>query len=206
MLSSTFLNRSPGREFILAIVAAELFMILFFLECHAYDLATALIFALALAFLARGHLTAYYVLFPIGCLNRETMVLMTLVYVLHMYGRPGWIRGTLLQLAAFILIRAGLVLVFAGVPGAPFWFRPIENLQWFARFPWLSLVHWSGVALVLWLCLRRWSTKPRLLQQSFLVLAPALMVLYLAVGWAFEVRVFAEIYPTAYALAVLGWF
>jgi hypothetical protein len=205
MRLSIFLDRfGSDREFVLAALAVELFMVLFFLECKIYDLVTAAIFALSLGLLAREKFLAYFFVFVIGCLNRETMILMTAVYVLHFHGQPGWRAGAIYQLVVFVIIRIALMVHFAGAPGGAFWFRPVENIEWFMQFPWVSLVHWAALALVTWLCIRQWYRKPLLLRNAFTVLAPSLVMLYLVFGWAFEVRVFAEVYPVAFALAFGG--
>jgi hypothetical protein len=212
MGSSIYLQRSgieDLRDFIVAAAAVELFMILFFLECKVYDLATALLFAASLGLLARGKLTAYFVLFPFACLNRETSFLLTAVFAVYFYSRLSfrdWSIGVGCKVLAFVIIRLCLMFAFANNAGVPFLFRLQENIADHLQYPGRSLLFLAGVLITVWLCARHWHAKPLLLQTAFLVLAPALMVMYLLFGWAFELRVFAELYPLAVVLATWSWY
>jgi hypothetical protein len=163
-----------------------------------YDLATAAWFAFSIGLLARGKVGIYYLLFPLGCLNRETAFLMTLLFLVH-FGLSHW-RGVLYQAGLFVVIRALIVIAYADLPGFSVELQPASNWQLFAEHPLLSAIHWTGFAVIAWLCVRNWSTQPVLLRQAFLVFAPALLILYLLFGVSFELRVFAELYPVAFAL------
>lgn len=205
MRSFIFSDPSNDRDlhiFLLAFVATELFMLVFFLERKVYDMSTAAFFAWMLGLLARRKFLAYYLVFPFACLNRETAFLMIFVFAHHFQSwyRPQWIYGAIYQTIVFLLIRMALMVLYAHNVGIPFLFRLPENIQDFAIHPWLSLVHWFVFVLVAWLCTRDWHAKPILLRSAFTVLVPSLLVLYLLFGWAFELRVFAEVYPVVFAL------
>ncbi len=179
-------------------------MVLFFIDCKIYDLTTALFFAVSLGLLARQKFGTYYVLFPLACFNRETTILLTIffmIYYLKGLQQRDWIAGIVYQGLVFILIRLLLMVRFARNGGTSFLFRPVENLAEHAASPWGSLLFLAGALITIWLCARHWHTKPLLLRTAFLVLAPALAATYLLFGWAFELRVFAELYPVAVALA-----
>lgn len=207
MGSSIYLQRSGTedlRDFIVAAAAVELFMILFFLEAKVYDLATALFFAVSLGLLASGKLIEYLMLFPFACLNRETSFLLTVIFVVYFYNRLAlrdWSMGVGYQVLAFAIVRLSLMAIFADSPGMPFLFRLQENIADHLKYPGRSLLFLAGVLITVWLCARHWYTKPLLLRTAFVVLAPALMALYLLFGWAFELRVFAELYPVVVVLA-----
>ncbi len=203
MRSIISLPSDNSREFALASMATVIFMALFFFARKSYDMATAAFFALMLALLARRRFLVYALVFPIACLNRETAFLMTLVFIFHLYpeGPARWVLGAIYQAVVYVLIRIGVMWMYADNPGVSFLFRPIENLQVFLHSPG-SVVHWSLFALATWLCLRNWDRKPLVFRQAFIVMAPSLLFLYLVFGWSFEIRVFAEVYPAAFALAI----
>lgn len=178
-------------------------MVVFFNDCKIYDLATAAFFAWCLGFLARGQLGAYLGTFALANINRETTIFLVIVFLIYSLGRLDWRRYLVLgalQLGLFMATRLSIMSLFADRQGDAFLIRPLENLQLFLQSPMWSLAHWALIALVLWLCLRRWRSSHRLLQVAFLVMAPALLILYLVAGWAFEVRVFAEVFPVVWVM------
>lgn len=207
MVSSIYLQRSSAedlREFIFAAAAVELFMLLFFLECKVYDLASALFFAVALGMLARGKLNEYYLLFPLACLNRETSFLLIAVFAVYFYKRLpwlDWVQDIGYQALAFMIIRLWLTAAFADNAGMPFLFRLQENVADHLQYGGQTLVLIAGVLITIWLCALHWHAKPEILRTAFIVLGSALMAMYLLFGWAFEIRVFAELYPVAFVLA-----
>jgi len=188
-----------------ACLALELFCLLGYRFAKIYDLPTAIFFALGLGLMARGKWREYFTVFFLGCLNRETMILLTLVFAVYFFRRMQtrtWLFGICAQALIFVDVRVMVMRLFANSPGSVLWFRPLENVEKFAAQPWLSVLHWGGFALVLWLCLRNWNRKPLLLRTAFAVLMPILLVLYVFLGNAFELRVFAEVFPVAWVLAV----
>ena len=206
MGSSTLSDHSETgdlRDFFLAALAVEMFMILFFWECKVYDLSSAMFTAWLLGWLARGETRLYQAIFPLACVNRETAFILIIVFGVYCLGRilwTSWIVSVGYQVLVFLSTRGLLAWHFADSPGQPFWFRPIENLQMYADAPLQSLVYLAGTAVVLWLCLRGWKEKPLLLRTAFAIMAPALAALYIFFGYTFEIRVFAEIYPISWTL------
>lgn len=210
-ISSDLLSdRDPGagrddlQTFVLAAVGVLVFMIVFIFFCHPYDLATGMFFSFALGLLARGKLLQYLAVFALANLNRETAFLLTMVFAAFFLFRLPWrqyVLWILLQGLIFAVIRVGIMGLYAGSPGSDALVQPLKNLLLFVRMPWLSILHWAGFALVIWLCARRWQTTPRLLQVALAVMLPVQMVLYLVLGLAFEIRVFAEVYPVIWAVA-----
>lgn len=198
-------NEDDLKEFMKAAVGVMVFCGLFFRFCKIYDLPTAVCFALGLACLARGLWREYMWIFILGCVNRETTLLLTLVFAVYMFKRMNrrvWFWGICLQGLILVLVRVQVMIIFAGSDGSAFWFRPLENLEAFALSPWLSAAHLAGFTLVLWMCVRNWKRKPALLRTAFAVLMPISLGLYWVLGNAFELRVFAEVFPVVWVLAV----
>lgn len=206
MLSTISSTPSIDRDlkiFFLAAAGVLVFMVVFINQCKVYDLATAAFVALGLGLMARGKLLHYLAMFAVANFNRETMFLLTMVFIVYFFWRlelKRYLMAIGCQLVIFCLARALLMIRFAANPGTVMLVRPVENLQLFLASPIGSLVHWLGFGLVLWLCLRRWKITPRLLQVAFAVMMPVLLILYLVIGWAFEIRVFAEVYPVVWVI------
>lgn len=186
-----------------AAIAVEVFMIVFYQERKVYDLSTAVFFAYGLGWIARRKYALYFLAFPLACINRETTFLLTIIFAVYGCWRidwKTWIFGLGYQGVVFGVVRLFLVTHFADLPGGDFLFRPLENLYQFLMVPLLTATHLCVFIAVTWLCLRNWKMKPSLLRTSFLILATSITMLYLVFGWAFEVRVFAEVFPIAWAL------
>jgi len=191
-------NDDDLREFLAAILAVEVFMMIFFLDSKVYDLSTAMFFAFGLGFLARGLFAEFYVMFPLTCLNRETSFLLIVIVAIYFFRRlsyASWIIGILYQILAFMITRLWMMEIFANSPGESYYFRPVEIFGDHLERPWQSLILVSSVILVVWMCTRNWREKPMLLRTAFVVLAPSLTMMYFLFGWVFEIRVFAEVYP-----------
>lgn len=202
-------DRDPGDQalrddlqiFILAAAGVIVFLVVFFYCAHSYDLATGTFFAFALGLLARGKLVQYLAVFAMANLNRETTFLLILVFAVYFFFRLPWQKYAALivaQLVLFLGARIWIMTMFASHPGDSVFIQPIENLQRFLEYPLASTVHWLLFALVLWLCARRWRSAPRFLQVALLVMLPVQLILYLVIGWAFEIRVFAEVFPVVW--------
>ena len=191
------------QEFILAAFAVEIFMILFYLECKVYDLSTAAFFCYCLGLMARGKLLPYMALFAVANINRETTFLLIAVFLIYYLGRMPLIRYLglfAIQAALFVVIRLTSMTIYADNPGVDMLVRPIQNLAVFANSPAGCLLHWLGFTIVILVCLKNWRSSARILQVSFLVLAPALTIMYLILGYSFEIRVYAEIYAVVWIM------
>ncbi len=197
-ISSPVSERIEQREWLISAGAVVLFMLLFIWQAKIYDLSTAAFFAYGLGFLARGKVAAFLMLFPSACLNRETTLLLSMVYTVWCFGKMGWwkyLLGGMYQAVTFGAIRWWVVQLYASNPGVDFMWRPIENLRLFGEHPLWTIFHWWIFAAIVWTFLRRRNLVPPFVRCAFLVLFPVMLVNYLLLGWSFEVRVFWEIVP-----------
>ena len=194
---------APGAAAIAGVLATLLLPSFFFDRGthYLYDFAALLLFTLALVFVARGRLLPYYLVFALGVLNKETMILATLVFLAagrERLTRQDQLRHLVLQLAVFGGIRMTLARIFAGNPGGTVEWHFIKNLRLMAAAPnpWSALMLASVAILVL----ARLGEKPFFLRSSLVVLPP-LVASYLFLGIYGEVRVFYEAYPLLFLLA-----
>jgi hypothetical protein len=191
------------RRFMSAALGVMAFMVVFFYFCKVHDLATAMFFAFGLGLMAREKLDAYFAIFAFASANRETSFLLAVVFAVYFLGRMGW-KGYVLsmgyQVFLYGAVRVCLLVIFADHPGVTMNIRPIENVMIFLRTPVLASIHWGLFGLVVWACVRRWREHPYFVRVAFVVLLPALLGMYLVVGWPYEIRVFAEAWPVVWMM------
>ncbi len=173
---------------------------------YLYDYSTLFLFTLAVTLLLQSKWTAYVPIFALASLNKETSILLVILFVLRVHStttltRARWIRLLGLQLATYVLIRAFPVLRFRNNPGAACEYHLPEHLEAFRTEPFLALLFACGLALTLTLALAYWSQKPVALRHSLLLAAP-LFAAYLLFGYPLEIRVFYEVYPILVPLSI----
>ncbi len=178
-------------------------LLLFWRYATVYDLATAFLFTLALYYLKRNHENKYLLLFPLICLNRETAILLTVFCFVRMYANRKY-DFEFIALQVFVWVSSQIIIrsIFADNEGRGIWLEPLQNIEKFAADPMQMLLHLSITAVIFWAVLRGWGSKPAFLRLAFVTFAPALFVMYLVCGQAFEVRVFWEIAPVASLLVI----
>jgi hypothetical protein len=166
---------------------------------YIYDFPTLCLFTLGLAFLVRGRWAAFLVLYPLACLNKETTLLLTLLFVTY-EGRGGRLtpflfrRLLVAQLGIYVLIKLGLAGLFHGNPGGLTEFQLLHNLE-LVVFPYSYSISTAfttlGVALMLFY---GWARKPEFLKKGFWIL-PVLLGLTFFLGYLDELRDYYEAYP-----------
>lgn len=196
---------SADRRADLFVLASVLMLFLLITaDKHIYDLPTALLFTLALLLLEREKFGVYALLFPLVCLNRESAILLPLLFGVHFarrLERRRYLVHLAYQLVVYGTIRLALVGIFAAAPGAPFLVRPLENLQLYGQEPLATRLFLLFVATVGFWIAARWQQAPLLMRRAFALWAPVLVGMYLVSGVSFEVRVFVELLPV---VAILG--
>ena len=166
-----------------------------------YDFPQLALFALGLALLRRGAIAAWYVLLPIGVLNKETFLLMSAVFALT-HGRRISSRALALHLTAQLAIAAVVLLAvhqaFHQNPGAPVEFHLRRNLHYqpVARQLRHDVVYWGFWVVALW----GWRGK-RVLAGVALALGAVLVGSTLFLGYLGEYRDYYEVYPVLFLMA-----
>lgn len=186
------------RWFVWSAFGVLVFMLVFFIRRKSYDLSTAMFFAFGLGMMAQRKWNEYFALFAFANVNRETSVLLMVVWGIYALGDKG-LRGKGYWVALgyqgylFMVIRICLMVIFANNPGVAMLIRPIENLRLFAAEPGWAVVHWIIWGAILVSGFR--FHVPGVARVAFWVLMPALTLMYLVMGVSFEIRVFAELFP-----------
>jgi len=168
---------------------------------YLYDFPSLTLFTLALALMARRRWGAFYPVFAAGTLNKETMILATLVFGLafrRSMPRGAFLKHVAAQSLLFLAIQAGLRRLFTGTPGGAVEPHLEKNL--------ILLASSSGplvlglLAAAAFLILVRLGRKPAFLRQA-LAIMPPLALSYLCFGIYGEIRVFYEAFPVLFLLA-----
>ncbi len=163
---------------------------------YMYDFPALLLFTLGLGLLVRRRFVPFLLLYAVGCLNKETTVLLTLVFALYFLvrndlGRRRFALLLVAQVAIFVGVKLGLALRFSDNPGGVVEFRLFRNLVRLPRYPLGSL--YGGLALVavfVW----QWRRIPLFLRCAIVPLAP-LIVLTFFLGYFDEIRDYYEALP-----------
>lgn len=195
----------PYDEGITALILLSVFTMIFQRYLKPYDLPTAIFFTLALVFLAQNKMAVYLLIFLLSTINRETTILLLPVFIIFYWNhmsRSKYAMLIALQLVTFVTVQVAIRYVFRDAPGSVIWVEPFENIRRHIAAPWASLLALVLLGILLWRVRVNWAYKPRVLRVAFVVLAPALFVMYFLFGQAFEYRVFAEVFSVAAILAV----
>ena len=176
-----------------------------------YDFPSLFFFSLGLYLLHRCNWRWYYLVLLVGGLNKETMVLLTVVFAFGFYSkmpRRDFVFHVLAQLSIFGVTRIVLGLLFSASLGGVVELHLWENVRLYLRPYWYGAV-WDIVGVFL-LVGYRFKEKPQFLRRSLVIAAP-LMALFFVFGGYGEIRALYEVCPIAFLLGfqtvaiVMGW-
>lgn len=163
---------------------------------YIYDFSTLMFYTLGLGLLARRQWRWYLVLYPLACLNKETTILLTLVFGLYFYSRleKRLFAGLMAyQVVVFVIIKLALSYVFRTNPGASVEFHLLDyNLFLFIQPINPFYVGLAGALVVA--VGYAWDEKPAFLKTALWVLVP-LVGLTALFGFLDEWRDYYEAYP-----------
>lgn len=165
---------------------------------YLYDFPTLFLFTLSLGLMVNQKWTAYSIVFIIGCLNKETTILLTMVFVINQskgvfaLSRRRFLQLLAIQLAAFGIIKAVLFLIFQDNPGSFVEFHLIDhNMQLAGR---IGLAAFIVLPAVVVFVISGWGHKPLFLRNALWILVP-LVALTGFLGYVDELRDYYEVYP-----------
>lgn len=187
-------SRVQDLTILLALVGLTQF---FHYYSYLYDLPTLFLFTLGLGLLARAKWKLFLLVYFIGCLCKETTILLTLVFIIHFADRARLERRRfyellLNQLVIFAVVKGALFVIFRQNLGSFVEFHVADhNLQFVQPYPLPTIFAWGGFVLLLFY---RWSAKPVFLRHSLWIVVP-LVVLTFLLGFLDELRDYYEAYP-----------
>ncbi|MFH0909327.1 MAG: hypothetical protein V1929_11240 [bacterium] len=192
----------PGWLFDLTALLAVLGLPAFFkYYSYIYDFPALFLFTLGLALLARERWGLFLAVYLVSCFNKETTILLSVIFVIRflLRGRPGRADALKLgaaQLAIFLFSRGALHAMYGSNPGGTVEFHLLHNLQLLKPYPLATFVAWLAVVV---LVARDWKGKPEFLRDAAWIVLP-LFALTITFGLYDELRDYYEAYPIVFLL------
>lgn len=165
---------------------------------YIYDFPHLFLITLALSLLVRKNWALYLVVFLFCCFNKETSILLVMVFFFYFLGdkrmdKSKFWKLLLIQMGIFVLVKGILTIIFMDNPGHFVEFHLYDyNLIRLRKIKPLEMLLWGSGAV--FLIFFHWLRKPRFLKVSLLMLIP-LVSLTLLLGFIDEWRDYYEVYP-----------
>jgi hypothetical protein len=188
---------APQEQLILPLLAQILILPFTIFFGYIYDIPQVLLITLCLAFLLRRRWIAYVLALALASLNKETSVLVILVFMIFYWTRlPRRMFISLLvaQTAIYAVIRAILVYIYRDNPGAPMFITLRTHYEQYLAYPPSILITLVFFVPLIFLMLRGWKHKHAFLQAGS-VMFLILLGLFFVAGMPVEFRVFLDALP-----------
>jgi hypothetical protein len=176
-----------------------------------HDVPTALLFTLAFLLLYQRNFLGYILLFPIVTLNRETSFLLILFWLVWGYQmtRAGYPLASYVgllsyQAVIYLGIRIAIIYIFAYLPGEVFQWNVHKNYVTFTSYPLISISLLLGFLILVYVMYRGFPHVPHFFQVALCTVFSLQVLLYLTLGFSWELRVFAESLPVIAVLFTRG--
>jgi len=196
LLSGVYQVSAVVRDVFTLIVLAGLTQF-FCYYSYLYDFPAVFLFTLGLALMLRAKWKLFLVVYMIACLNKETTILLTVVFAVHFWSRTRMTRARfaellLAQLTMFAAVKIVLFAAFRYNPGSLVEMHLRDhNLGLLGAYPLTAVFGWCGLVLLLFY---KWSDKPLFLRHSLWIVVP-LVGLTFCFGFLDELRDYYEAYP-----------
>jgi hypothetical protein len=165
-----------------------------------YDFPLLFLYTLGLIFLYKQDWKSFLVLYLIACINKETTILLTLIFYIYYKGmlKAEFFRNLLaVQIVIFVIVKMALYLIYLDNPGGLVEFHLIDhNLRLLTGYELPLIVSIIGIVLLIFY---KWEEKPDFLRKSMVAFIP-LVLLTFFLGYIDELRDYYEVYPTVVIL------
>jgi hypothetical protein len=172
-----------------------------------YDFTTLCLFTWCLVFVAERRWLAFAVAFAVACVNKESSILLPLVFLVHVTRSVTDLSGAkaaglaVYQVAVFALVRAAVVYAFRDNPGDTVEMHLFDHNQSVLLNPAEMSKRLVLLVAIAGLGAWGWPEKPPFLRHAFATLAPALVVMGVTVGMVDEIRAYYEMYAVVVLMA-----
>jgi len=210
-LAGVTLGVTGWRRDVVPVPALVLLPCMYIYMNYVYDFPALFLFTLGLLMVAERRRAAFLAVFAVGCLNKETTILLSLVWFLQFRKRVSWRRLLAdlgLQVLLWLGIRGGIVLLYRDRPGEMLeWWHLSRNLAIPSKIlaqlrgrPFGQIVRQRGANFLALLAgvavLASLRKAPVFLKRAFWIVVP-LVVLMFFFGFFDELRDLYEFYPVA---------
>jgi hypothetical protein len=173
---------------------------------YVYDFPALFLFTFGLLLLWQRKWNNFLVLFLISCFNKETTILLTLIFAIHFYKRDEisrrfYYKFITFQLIIFAAVKILLFILFKSNPGGFVEFHLIDRN--YLLFNGYSLTTFVVLLIIFIMIFSRWNEKPKFLKDSLWIAVP-LLILTLFFGFFDELRDYYEVFPVIFLLISLN--
>ena len=164
---------------------------------YVYDFPTLFLFTLGLFFLIKQRWNTFLLLFFISCFNKETTILLTLIFSIHFYNgdklsKKFYYQFITIQILIFLTIKTLLYFLFQNNPGGFVEFHLLDrNYLIFNGFSLTTFIVWLIIIIATF---SKWKVKPKFLKDALWIALP-LVILTLFLGFLDELRDYYEVFP-----------
>ena len=164
---------------------------------YIYDFPALFLFTLGLLFLKQKKWNYFLILFLVSCFNKETTILLTMIFAIHFYNddtvsRKCYLKFIAIQFVILLLVKILLYFIFINNPGGFVEFHLIDRT--YLLFNGYSLTTFVVLSIIFLAIFSRWNEKPKFLKDSLWIAVP-LFVLTLFLGFFDELRDYYEVFP-----------
>jgi hypothetical protein len=180
--------------------------ILFKYYSYIYDFPTLFLFSLGLWLIIKKKWSYFYPVFLLGCINKETTILLSLVFLIYFFknkmSKTKLLQHISSQFLIFAAVKSILLIAFQNNPGQfvvmGFWMlaRNINKVASLYTLP--TFVSYLVLSILI---IYRWQKKPIFLKQGLYILIP-LLSFAMFFGYIDELRGYYEVYPVVFLLIV----
>ncbi len=169
---------------------------------YIYDFPTLFLFTLGLLLMIKHKWSYFLVLFFISCFNKETVILLTMIFAIHFYKNEKvnyrlYFQLLAVQLIIFISVKILLYFLFLNNPGGLVEFHLLDrNYLIFNGYSLTAFVVWLIIILAIF---SKWKAKPEFLKDALWIAVP-LVILTFFLGYLDELRDYYEVFPIAFLL------
>jgi hypothetical protein len=185
---------------------------IFFMFGYIYDFTTLFLFTICFWLLAENKWGAYLLFYSVACINKETSILLLVVFVFHalrtdkLKTRQQYLL-VFSQIVIYLSVRMFLTHRFSSNSGGPVQLNLFLNIQYLQEHPLAAVLTALSLFVLLVMMFSNAQEKPACLISAS-VLFPILLGTMLPFGYPNEIRVFYEVYPVLIGLCahtILTW-
>lgn len=163
---------------------------------HIYDFTNLFLFTTGLVLIYKRSWIYFITIFFVSCLNKETTILLTLVFIIHhkknIISNLLYKKLLLFQILIFIAVKSFLMILhFDNLGGLVEFHLYPHNIGLLRTYSFVDLITF---ALIVFLIFYQWNDKPKFLRDSIWILVP-LLLLTLFFGLFDEYRDYYEAFP-----------
>ena len=179
---------------------------MFMYYSYIYDFPTLFLFTTGLFLLKEKKWIYFLILFIIACFNKETTILLTMIFAIHYYKNEEvdsklYSRLIVVQLFIFAVAKVLLYFIFIDNPGTFVEFHLFDRN--YLLFNGYSLSTYIALLIIILAIFSRWNEKPKFLKDALWIALP-LLVLTLFLGFIDELRDYYELFPIIFLLVSMN--